>query len=67
MTGEDVQFDRVTRRDYRIEIIEPEVVEGFTLENRTLDEVFDFMHDRFSRPGHELLYEISIRKVDRPT
>lgn len=52
------------RRDYAISIIAPEGHEGFTLENTTLDEVFNFVHDNYKEPNVELYYEVKLSVTD---
>jgi hypothetical protein len=54
------------RRDHLITIFAPKGHKGLTLslENSTLDEVFDFMHDNYKTPNVELYYEVKLRVID---
>ncbi len=63
MSGEDVRWDRVTKRDYWVDVYEQGGVGvGFLLADKSLDEVFEYMTAYFKQGGNaENFYEVKIQ------
>lgn len=62
MSGELVQIDRVTRRDYWVDIYDEKgvIAADLCFKAKTFDEVSAYMHDTYKKDGLSLWYEVKL-------